>query len=65
VSDHLTESQRVWDTVLGVVLLVAGVIVAGVFYGNVVLTVAGGIVAIIGLGLLRYALMRRRRIARG
>jgi len=65
VSDHLTESQRVWDTVLGVALLVAGVIVAGVFYGNVVLTVAGGIVAIIGLGLLRYALMRRRRIARG
>ena len=65
MSDHLTESQRVWDTVLGVVLLVAGVIVAGVFYGNVVLTVAGGIVAIIGLGLLRYALMRRRRIARG
>jgi predicted phage tail protein len=65
VSDHLTESQRVWDTVLGVVLLVAGVIVAGVFYGNVALTVAGGVVAIIGLGLLRYALMRRRRIARG
>jgi predicted phage tail protein len=65
VSDHLTESQRVWDTVLGVALLVAGVIVAGVFYGNVALTVAGGVVAIIGLGLLRYALMRRRRIARG
>ena len=65
MSDHLTGSQRVWDTVLGVVLLVGGVVVAGVFYGDVALTVAGGIVAIIGLGLLRYALMRRRRLARG
>ena len=65
MSDHLTRSQRVWDTVLGIVLLVGGVIVAGVFYGDVALTVAGGIVAIIGLALLRYALMRRRRLARG
>ncbi|MGA9102578.1 hypothetical protein [Aeromicrobium sp.] len=65
VSDHLTGSQRVWDTVLGVVLLVGGVVLAGVFYGDVALTVAGGIVAIIGLALLRYALMRRRRLARG
>jgi hypothetical protein len=65
VADHLTGSQRVWDTVLGVVLLVVGVVLAGVFYGDVALTVAGGIVAIIGLALLRYALMRRRRLARG
>ncbi len=65
MSDHLTGSQRVWDTVLGVVLLVGGVVLAGVFYGDVALTVAGGIVAIIGLALLRYALMRRRRLARG
>ena len=65
VADHLTGSQRVWDTIVGVVLLVAGVLVAGIFYGNVALTVGGGIIAIIGLGLLRYALMRRRRPARG
>ena len=65
MADHLTGSQRVWDTILGVVLLVAGVLVAGIFYGNVALTVTGGIVAIIGLGFLRYALMRRRRLARG
>ena len=65
MADHRTGSQQVLATVAGVVLLVAGVIVAGVFYGNVALTVAGGVVAIIGLGLLRYALMRRRRIARG
>lgn len=64
VADHLTGFQKVWDTVAGVVLLVAGVFVAGIFYGNVALTVVGGIVAVIGLALLRYALMRRRRLAR-
>lgn len=63
--DHRTTFQKLWATVAGVVLLVGGVIVAGVFYGDVALTVAGGVVAIIGLGLLRYALMRRRRLARG
>jgi hypothetical protein len=65
VADHLTGFQKVWDTVVGVVLLVAGVILAGAFYGNVALTVAGGIVAVIGLALLRYALMRRRRPGQG
>ena len=62
--DHRTGFQKVWSTVVGVVLLVGGVILAGAFYGDVALTVAGGIIAIIGLGLLRYALMRRRRLAR-
>jgi hypothetical protein len=65
VVDHRTASQKVWATVLGVVLLVGGVILAGIFYGDVPLTVAGGIVAVIGLALLRYALLRRRRVARG
>ena len=63
--DHRTTFQKTWAIVLGIVLLVGGVILAGIFYGDVVLTVAGGIVAVIGLGLLRYALMRRRRLARG
>ena len=63
--DHRTTFQKTWTTVLGIVLLVGGVILAGIFYGDVVLTVAGGIVAVIGLGLLRYALLRRRRLARG
>ncbi len=63
--DHRTTFQKVWATVLGVVLLVGGVILAGIFYGDVPLTVAGGIVAVIGLALLRYALLRRRRVARG
>ncbi|MFZ0140181.1 MAG: hypothetical protein WAL70_03785 [Aeromicrobium sp.] len=63
--DHQTAFQKMWATVLGTVLLVGGVILAGIFYGDVVLTVAGGIVAVIGLALLRYALMRRRRLARG
>ena len=65
VVDHRTGDQRLWATVAGVVLLVGGVILAGIFYGDVALTVAGGVVAVIGLGLLRYALMRRRRLARG
>jgi hypothetical protein len=65
VADHLTGFQKVWDTIVGVVLLVGGVLLAGIFYGNVALTVAGGIIAIIGLAFLRYALMRRRRLARG
>ena len=63
--DHRTAFQKIWATVLGVVLLVGGVILAGIFYGDVALTVAGGIVAVIGLALLRYALLRRRRVARG
>ena len=63
--DHRTGIQKLWATVVGVVLLVGGVIVAGVYYGDVVLTVAGGIAAIVGLCFLRYALMRRRRLARG
>ena len=63
--DHQTTFQKTWAIVLGIVLLVGGVILAGIFYGDVALTVAGGIVAVIGLALLRYALMRRRRLARG
>ncbi len=65
VVDHRTGFQKVWATVLGIVLLVGGVILAGIFYGDVALTIVGGVVAVIGLGLLRYALMRRRRLARG
>jgi hypothetical protein len=65
VVDHRTGFQKAWATVLGIVLLLGGVIVAGIFYGDVTLTVAGGVIAVIGLGLLRYALMRRRRVARG
>jgi hypothetical protein len=65
VVDHRTGFQKVWATVLGIVLLVGGVIFAGIFFGDVALTVVGGIVAVIGLGLLRYALMRRRRLAQG
>jgi hypothetical protein len=65
VVDHQTAFQKMWAIVLGIVLLVGGVILAGIFYGDVALTVAGGIVAVIGLALLRYALMRRRRLARG
>ena len=63
--DHRTGFQKAWATVLGIVLLLGGVILAGIFYGDVALTVAGGIVAVIGLALLRYALLRRRRLARG
>ena len=65
VADHLTGFQKFWDSVVGIVLLVGGVILAGAFYGDVLLTVVGGIVAVIGLGFLRYALMRRRRVERG
>ena len=63
--DHRTGFQKVWATIVGIVLLVGGVILAGIFYGEVVLTVAGGVIAVIGLGLLRYTLMKRRRLARG
>ena len=65
VVDHRTGLQKLWATVLGIVLLLGGVVLAGIFYGDVALTVVGGVVAVIGLGLLRYALMRRRRLARG
>jgi hypothetical protein len=65
VVDHRTPFQKLWATVAGVVLLVGGVLLAGIFYGDVALTVAGGVIAVIGFGLLRYALMRRRRAARG
>ena len=63
--DHRTAFQKAWAIVLGIVLLVGGVILAGIFYGDVALTVVGGIVAVIGLALLRYALLRRRRLAQG
>ena len=61
----MTSSQKSWTTIVGVLLLIAGVVIAGIFYGDVVLTVVGGVIAIIGLGLLRYAMLRRRRLARG
>lgn len=61
----MTSSQKSWTTIVGVLLLIAGVVIAGIFYGDVVLTVVGGVVAIIGLALLRYAMLRRRRLARG
>ena len=61
----MTSSQKSWSTIAGVLLLIAGVAIAGIFYGDVVLTVVGGVIAVIGLALLRYAMLRRRRLARG
>ena len=61
----MTSSQKSWTTIVGVLLLIGGVVIAGIFYGDVVLTVAGGVIAVIGLALLRYAMLRRRRLARG
>jgi hypothetical protein len=54
-----------WPTIAGVLLLLGGVAIAGIFYGDVMLTVVGGVIAVIGLALLRYAMLRRRRLARG
>lgn len=62
--DHRTGGQKIWTMVLGIVLLLAGVALAGIAYGNTPWTVAGGVVAVIGLGLLRYALLRRIRARR-
>ena len=56
--------EKIWTLVLGIVLLIGGVALAGIAYGNTPWTVAGGILAVIGLGLLRYALMRRIRARR-
>lgn len=62
----MTSSQsKSWTFILGVLLLIAGVAVAGIFYGDVLMTVVGGVLAVIGLALLRYAMLRRRRLARG
>ncbi|MGH3474597.1 MAG: hypothetical protein ACRDOT_06760 [Aeromicrobium sp.] len=61
----MTSSQKSWTTIVGVLLLIGGVVIAGIFYGDVVLTVVGGVIAVIGLALLRYAMLRRRRLARG
>ena len=61
----MTSSQESWPTIAGVLLLIAGVAIAGIYYGDVALTVVGGVVAVIGLALLRYAMLRRRRLARG
>ena len=61
----MTSSQKSLPTIAGVLLLIAGVVIAGIFYGDVVLTVVGGVIAVIGLALLRYAMLRRRRLARG
>ena len=62
--DHRTGEQKIWATVVGVVLLVAGVVLGAVGYGDVPLTVVAGVLAVIGLGLLRYALLRRLRARR-
>jgi MFS superfamily sulfate permease-like transporter len=62
--DHRTGEQKIWTTVVGVVLLVGGVVLGAVVYGNVPLTVVAGVIAVIGLGLLRYALLRRLRARR-
>jgi hypothetical protein len=62
--DHRTGEQKIWTMVLGIVLLLGGVALAGIAYGNTPWTVAGGVVAVIGLGLLRYALLRRIRARR-
>jgi hypothetical protein len=61
----VTSSQKSLPTIAGVLLLIAGVVIAGIFYGDVMLTVVGGVTAVIGLALLRYAMLRRRRLARG
>ena len=63
--DHRTSEQKAFTLVAGIVLLVAGVALAGIAYGNTPWTVAGGVLAVIGLGLLRYALLRRIRARRG
>ena len=63
--DHRTGEQKAFTLVTGVVLLIAGVALAGIAYGNAPWTVAGGVLAVIGLGLLRYALLRRIRARRG
>jgi hypothetical protein len=65
VVDHRTRSQKAGATVAGVGMLVGGVILGAVFYGNVAVTVVSALCAVTGLGLLRYAFMRRTRVARG
>lgn len=63
--DHRTGPQKTWSTVAGVVLLVAGVVLGALFYDHVPMAVLAAVVAVSGLGLLRYALLRRPRSARG
>ena len=62
--DHRTHFQKLWANVVGVVLLVVGVVLGAVVYGDVLLTVVAGVIAVIGLGFLRYALMHRIRARR-
>lgn len=65
MSDHQTPAQKYAAIVVGVVMLVGGVIMGAVVYGNVPLTVVAGVIAVTGLGLLRFALLRRIRAKRG
>ena len=62
--DHRTGEQKAWTTLTGVVLLIGGVVMGAMVYGNVPLTVVAGVLAVIGLGLLRYAYLRRLRARR-
>ncbi len=63
--DHRTRFQKLWAIIAGVVLLLGGVVLGAITYGDARLTAAAGIVAVIGLALLRYALLRRLRARRG
>ena len=65
VVDHRTGFQKFWATAAGVVLLVGGVVLGAVVYGNVPLTGVAAILAVAGLALLRYAFLRRTRAVRG
>jgi MFS superfamily sulfate permease-like transporter len=65
VADHRTRFQKLWATVAGVVLLVGGVVLGATVYGNVPLTGVAAVLAVAGLGLLRYAFLRRTRAVRG
>jgi MFS superfamily sulfate permease-like transporter len=62
--DHRTGEQKIWTTIVGVALLVGGVVLGALVYGNVPLTVVSGVLAVTGLGLLRYAFLRRLRARR-
>ena len=54
----MTSSQKSWTTIVGVLLLIAGVVIAGIFYGDVVLTVVGGVIAVILANIVAFFLMR-------
>jgi hypothetical protein len=64
VVDHRTPFQKFWANVAGTVLLVGGVVLGAVGYGNSGLTIVAGVIAVAGLAFLRYALLHRLRARR-